>query len=85
MLDVLSGRSVYDSGTITLDEDIVTDKVMKKMKKRIAYVKQSDLFFGHLTVRDQLMYTALLRLPASWPKAQKIGEVDRIIKQVSSL
>lgn len=85
MLDVLSGRSGYDGGTITLDGEVVTDKVMKKLKKRVAYVKQNDLFFGHLTVRDQLMYTAFLRLPSAWSKAQKIGEVDRIIKQVSLL
>lgn len=84
MLDVLSGRSSYDGGSITLDGEIVTDKVMKKLKKRVAYVKQSDLFFGHLTVRDQLVYTAFLRLPNAWSKAQKIGEVDRIIRQASN-
>lgn len=82
ILDVLSGRSAYDSGVITLDGEIVTDRVMKKMKKKVAYVKQSDLFFGHLTVRDQLTYTAFLRLPNAWPKAKKVAEVDRIIKQL---
>mmetsp|Transcript_59354 Transcript_59354/g.126201 ORF Transcript_59354/g.126201 Transcript_59354/m.126201 type:complete len:760 (+) Transcript_59354:109-2388(+) len=82
ILDVLSGRSAYDSGSITLDGELVTDRVMKKMKKRVAYVKQSDLFFGHLTVRDQLTYTALLRLPSNWHKARKVAEVDRIIHQL---
>ena len=82
ILDVLSGRSSYDGGVINLDGDHVTDKVMKKLKKKVAYVKQNDLFFGHLTVRDQLTYTAFLRLPSSLPKAQKVAEVDRIIKQV---
>ncbi|KAL7442057.1 hypothetical protein ACHAXM_011284 [Skeletonema potamos] len=82
ILDVLSGRSTYDSGMINLDGDNVTDKVMKKLKKKVAYVKQNDLFFGHLTVRDQLTYTAFLRLPSSLPKAQKVAEVDRIIKQL---
>mmetsp|Transcript_26096 Transcript_26096/g.39464 ORF Transcript_26096/g.39464 Transcript_26096/m.39464 type:complete len:713 (+) Transcript_26096:132-2270(+) len=82
ILDVLSGRSSYDSGMINLDGDNVTDKVMKKLKKKVAYVKQNDLFFGHLTVRDQLTYTAFLRLPSSLPKAQKVAEVDRIIKQL---
>ena len=53
ILDVLSGRSSYDGGMINLDGDHVTDKVMKKLKKKVAYVKQNDLFFGHLTVRDQ--------------------------------
>ena len=82
ILDVLSGRSSYDGGMINLDGENVTDKVMKKLKKKVAYVKQNDLFFGHLTVRDQLTYTALLRLPSSLPKARKVAEVDRIIKQV---
>lgn len=82
ILDVLSGRSTYDSGMINLDGDNVTDKVMKKLKKKVAYVNQNDLFFGHLTVRDQLTYTAFLRLPSSLPKAQKVAEVDRIIKQL---
>jgi len=79
ILDVLSGRSAYDSGSITIDGELVTSKVMKKLKKKVAYVKQSDLFFGHLTVRDQLTYTALLRLPAEWPKSRKVTEVNRII------
>ena len=82
ILDVLSGRSSYDGGMINLDGENVTDKVMKKLKKKVAYVKQNDLFFGHLTVRDQLTYTALLRLPSSLPQARKVAEVDRIIKQV---
>ena len=79
ILDVLSGRSAYNEGTISLDGNPVTTKVMKKLKKKIAYVKQSDLFFGHLTVRDQLTYTAFLRLPSEWAKSRKIEEVDRII------
>ena len=52
---------------------------MKKLKKKIAYVKQSDLFFGHLSVRDQLTYTVLLRLPSEWPKSRKVAEVNRVI------
>jgi ABC-type multidrug transport system ATPase subunit len=79
MLDVLSGRCGYDDGVITLNGNVVTDKVMKKLKKKIAYVKQSDIFFGHLTVRDQLTYTAFLRLPSKWTKARKISEVNRIL------
>jgi ABC-type multidrug transport system ATPase subunit len=53
---------------------------MKKLKKKVAYVKQSDIFFDHLTVRDQLIYTAFLRLPSKWSKKRKTEEVDRIIK-----
>ena len=85
VLDVLSGRSSHDGnpgGVITLDGEIVTDRLMKKMKKRVAYVKQDDLFFGHLTVRDQLTYTALLRLPSEWARGRKVDEVDRTIRRL---
>jgi len=82
IIDVLAGRSSYDAGSITLDHEVVTDRVMKKLKRKVAYVKQSDLFFGHLTVRDQLTYTAFLRLPSDWPKARKLAEVNRIIQQL---
>jgi ABC-type multidrug transport system ATPase subunit len=47
---------------------------------KIAYVKQQDVFFQHLTILDQLTYTALLRLPSSLPKSEKIAEVNRTIK-----
>jgi len=79
---VLAGRSEYQSGVVSIDGEVVTPKLMKKLKKRVAYVRQSDLFFGHLTVRDQLTYTALLRLPSTVPKSRKLTEVDRIINRL---
>mmetsp|Transcript_53866 Transcript_53866/g.65021 ORF Transcript_53866/g.65021 Transcript_53866/m.65021 type:complete len:706 (-) Transcript_53866:102-2219(-) len=80
LLNVLSGRSSYDSGDITVDGVRSEGAVLKRLKRKIAYVKQSDLFFGHLTVRDQLTYTALLRLPSDMSKPQKYAEVNRIIQ-----
>ena len=82
LLDVLSGRSSYDSGTVLLDGEEVTARVMKRLKKHVAYVRQADLFFGHLTVRDQLTYTALLRLPASWSRERKVEEVESVLCQL---
>jgi ABC-type multidrug transport system ATPase subunit/ABC-type multidrug transport system permease subunit len=52
---------------------------MKRLMSKIAYVKQADIFFSHLTVRDQLGYTAFLRLPQAWSKNKKLEEVERII------
>ena len=46
---------------------------------KIAYVKQSDVFFEFLTVRDQLTYTALLRLPSTVSREKKVEEVDKLI------
>jgi len=80
LLNALSGRSSYDSGTITINDKAMTGASMKRLMSKIAYVKQNDVFFGHLTVRDQLTYTALLRLPSNISRAGKHEEVDRIIK-----
>jgi len=53
---------------------------MKRLMAKIAYVKQADIFFTHLTVRDQLGYTAFLRLPQALSAETKHQEVERIIK-----
>lgn len=82
LLNVLSGRSSFESGVIAINGEKLNSSSMKRMMSKIAYVKQSDIFFGHLTVRDQLTYTALLRLPSSLPKADKHREVDRIVKML---
>lgn len=79
LLDVLSGRSSFESGTLTINGIEETGAGIKQLKRKIAYIKQSDVFFDHLTVRDQLTYTALLRLPSSWSKVRKHAEVHRII------
>lgn len=82
LLDALAGRSKINSGEIMFNKMKLTTAVMKKLKSKIAYVKQNDIFFTHLTVRDQLTYTALLRLPSSYPRQKKHAEVNRILDQL---
>lgn len=53
---------------------------MKRLMSKTAYVKQADIFFEHLTVQDQLTYTALLRLPDTQTKDQKHAEVTKIMR-----
>jgi ABC-type multidrug transport system ATPase subunit len=82
LLDVLASRSAYDNGTIYLNDSSMTDNPakMKSLKRKIAYIKQKDIFFDHLTVKDQLMYTAFLRLGDNYSKEDKLSEVDKVIK-----
>lgn len=81
LLNCLSGRTTYESGTITVNGRPLTSNTMKKrVMAQIAYVKQADIFFTDLTVRDQLGYTAFLRLPQAWTTTRKLDEVERIIK-----
>jgi ABC-type multidrug transport system ATPase subunit len=77
LLNTLSGRGSIDSGSIT-----VNGKPLKTYINKIAYVRQEDIFFEHLTVRDQLAYTAFLRMPSSWSRESKLEEVDHIIRSL---
>lgn len=83
LLNVLSGRSSYQSGTISINGMMVTGTTkMKRLMSQIAYVRQADIFFEHLTVRDQFTYTAMLRLPEKMPLAEKHDKVNNVIKQL---
>lgn len=80
LLNCLSGRTSYESGVITVNgKPLASNAMRKRLMAQIAYVRQADVFFTHLTVRDQLGYTAFLRLPQAWTKARKLDEVERII------
>ncbi len=82
LLDVLASRSAYTAGTIYLNDTSMTDNpvTMKALKRKIAYIKQKDIFFEHLSVKDQLVYTAFLRLGDDYTKEEKLNEVDKIIQ-----
>merc|ERR1740139_455389 len=82
LLNVLATRSTYEGGTISLNDKVLTNHPgrVKSLKRKIAYIKQNDIFFNHLTVKDQLTYTAFLRLGDEVTKADKRSEVDRTIK-----
>uniref|UniRef100_A0A7S4AW38 ABC transporter domain-containing protein n=1 Tax=Pseudo-nitzschia australis TaxID=44445 RepID=A0A7S4AW38_9STRA len=80
LLDCLSGRNPYNSGVVSVNGKLLGGSDMKRLMTKIAYVKQADIFFEHLTVRDQLGYTAMMRLPEKWTKQKKLGEVEEIIR-----
>jgi ABC-type multidrug transport system ATPase subunit len=84
LMNVLSGRSAYQTGTLSINDVVLESKrdLKKYLQPHVAYVKQNDVFFNHLTVRDQLTYTALLRLPKTTSLADKHKEVESIIEQL---
>lgn len=51
-------------------------------KKLAAYVLQDDDMFAELTVKEQLTYAALLRLPASMPREKKLLRVQRVLQEL---
>lgn len=65
--------------------DILVNNVSltKSMKRIIAYVLQDDIFYMHLTVKEQLTFTAQLRLPESIPSEQRMAQVDAVMKKLN--
>ncbi|CAF1311437.1 unnamed protein product [Didymodactylos carnosus] len=76
LLNTLAGRNL--SG-VTGDVYFNNVKYQKSMKRKLAYVLQQDLFFESLTVKQQLTYTALLRLPSNLTRSEKLQQVETII------
>ncbi|CAB3403922.1 unnamed protein product [Caenorhabditis bovis] len=54
----------------------------QKMRSMCAYVQQVDIFCGTLTVREQLNYTAWMRMKASTEEDRK-RRVDAVIKDMN--
>lgn len=83
LLDILSTRdSSFNDGSLRWNQNDIYKSVShrKKFKRQIAYIKQKDLFFEHLTVKDQLTYTAFLRLSdTDNTKEEILQEVDKVI------
>src|SRR3989338_6697250 len=73
LLDVLAGR--ISKGSDLTGEILVNGVPMKRkaMKGLVAYVMQDDALQGVLTVRENLLYSALLRLPGSPPGSGEGG------------
>lgn len=76
LLNVLAKRSTFDAGTFKLDNGVGN----QAYKQNMAYITQKDVFFKHLTVRDQLLYTAYLRVSGS--KEAKVQEVNHMIEML---
>ncbi|XP_016965484.1 uncharacterized protein LOC108034842 isoform X2 [Drosophila biarmipes] len=76
LLDCLSGQRHIDGGSVFLNREPLT----KKWRRRIGYVLQEEIFFPQLTLRETVVYTALLRLPESMPRAEKMRQVDHILE-----
>ena len=55
MLNILAGRLTPEDGEIRLNGT----KISKKLKKKICYVLQEDIFFANLTFRETLTVSML--------------------------
>lgn len=68
------------SGSRLANEQEVTPTSLTSVS---AYVQQDDLFIGTLTVKEHLLFQALVRMDANIPKKTRYQRVDEIINEVS--
>jgi ABC-type multidrug transport system ATPase subunit/ABC-type multidrug transport system permease subunit len=81
LLNTLAGRI----GPGTLQGDILVDGKPRNnatWKLQCAYVEQDDILFKNLTVFETLYYSAILRLPKTLSKQEKVKRVEQIIAQL---
>eukprot|EP00741_Cyanophora_paradoxa_P003341 tig00000692_g3247.t1 len=90
LLDIVAGRKNLGriSGRILLNgEELVTEeaKNVRLLQRATSYVTQEDVLLEHLTVRETLMYSARLTLPASRSDAERAARVDELLAQLGLL
>lgn len=81
LLNVLGGRRTnpqWVSGSILYNNVSYT----KNLKRRIGFVLQDDVLFPHLTARETLTFSALLRLPKELTREQKVERAEVVLAQL---
>ncbi|KAL7982111.1 hypothetical protein Chor_001168 [Crotalus horridus] len=80
LLDILSTRKDPKG----LSGDILLDGMglPTQFKCMSGYVVQDDIVMGTLTVRENLMFSAALRLPLSTSKYEKKQRVEQVLKEL---
>ncbi|XP_059306431.1 ABC transporter G family member 14-like isoform X1 [Lycium ferocissimum] len=79
LLTALGGRlSGKLSGKITYNSQPFSGSI----KRRTGFVAQDDVLYPHLTVIETLLFTALLRLPQSLGRVEKVRHVEHVIAEL---
>uniref|UniRef100_A0A0D3D001 ABC transporter domain-containing protein n=1 Tax=Brassica oleracea var. oleracea TaxID=109376 RepID=A0A0D3D001_BRAOL len=80
LLNAVAGRL---HGTGLTGKILANDvKLTKQTLKRTGFVAQDDLLYPHLTVRETLVFVALLRLPRSLTRDVKIKAAESVISEL---
>ncbi|XP_010251517.1 PREDICTED: ABC transporter G family member 14-like [Nelumbo nucifera] len=79
LLTALGGRlNGKLSGKITYNGQPFSGAI----KRRTGFVAQDDVLYPHLTVTETLVFTALLRLPDTLTRAEKVQHVEHVIAEL---
>lgn len=75
-VNVLMGKTDHTGGVTKVNG---VPGNIKKYKKLIGYVPQDDIVLPELTVRENILHSARIRLPASWSDEEIQHHVDILI------
>lgn len=56
--------------------------ISNSMIRNIGFVTQDDVLYPHLTVTETLFYTALLRLPNTFTRKQKMAQAQAVMEEL---
>ncbi|EER44595.1 multidrug resistance protein [Histoplasma capsulatum H143] len=78
LLDVLATRVTM--GVVSGEMLVDSQPRDASFQRKTGYIMQQDIHAATSTVREALNFSALLRQPASVPRAEKLAYVDEVIK-----
>lgn len=88
LLNILAGRTHSSksaktevSGKLMLNGEVI-EGFTQRMRRRIAYVMQDDLLLPTSTPREALLFSALLRLPRSSTREEKVKLVEKMLEDL---
>ena len=76
-VNVLMGKHLHTGGVTKINGNI---GVTVKYKKVIGYVPQDDVVLPELTVRENILHSARIRLPSDWSDKATQRHVDLVLK-----
>lgn len=80
LLNVLAQR--VKTGTISGDFLVNGQHLPTSFQRQTAYCQQEDIHLPTATVRESLIFSAMLRQPSSVSKAEKLEYVEEVIKML---
>ncbi|KAI0842315.1 BcatrD protein [Hypoxylon sp. FL0890] len=78
LLNILAGRTTV--GVVTGDRVVATRFQNISFARKIGYAQQDDIHLPTASVREALTFSALLRQPMHYSKAEKLAYVDHVIE-----
>ncbi|KAJ0972053.1 hypothetical protein J5N97_020012 [Dioscorea zingiberensis] len=79
LLSVLAGRLHGRHGGVVLANG---KEMTKSVVRRTGFVTQDDVLYPHLTVRETLVFCAMLRLPRAMARAEKVRAAEAVMAEL---